>query len=121
MLARAAASAAAAARLARHRPLSALATAGLDPDTADLHALASDFAARELAPHSDSWDRDSVRGGVGGVSGGVVAVRRAPRHWTLPPPTSTTSFSTSRCPPCAPLRPPASPRSASRPCTAARG
>ena len=49
----------------RTRPASALATAGLDADTADLWHAASDFAARELAPHSARWDEEKVRGREG--------------------------------------------------------
>lgn len=120
MLARAAA-AAAAARRARpvHRAASVLATAGLDADTSDLFALATDFAARELAPHSEAWDRDSVRGGRVGVSAGVAAsvgARAAP-----PDPLAPHHSSTSPSPPCAPPRARALPRCACRPRTAARG
>ena len=52
----------------RPRPASALATAGLDADTADLWHAASDFADRELAPHSARWDEEKVEGG-GGLCG----------------------------------------------------
>lgn len=42
------------------RPASCLATAGLDADARDVYELASDFAARELAPHARRWDEEKV-------------------------------------------------------------
>ena len=96
------------ARLSGLRPLTALATAGLADDAADAYALAADFAARELAPHSARWDEDKVRE-EGWVCLGVAHAEKQKQNQS-PPFHQTVLVRRFPSPPFAPPPPPGSPR-----------